>query len=105
EPEQHLHSPIRAERAAGGGARKLPAMRPDFIMRNLVSISKSFGRLSTISILLLWWSSSGVFLPLEKALNRAWDVKQDRPWWRRHLLSLEMTFIAVSLIFITSALV
>ena len=80
-------------------------MRPDFIMRNLVSISKSFGRLSTISILLLWWSSSGVFLPLEKALNRAWDVKQDRPWWRRHLLSLEMTFIAVSLIFITSALV
>ncbi len=80
-------------------------MRPDFIMRELVSISKSFGRLSTISILLLWWSSSGVFLPLERALNRAWDVQERRPLWRRLLISLEMTFIAISLIFITSALV
>src|SRR5437016_3781242 len=80
-------------------------MRPDFIMRELVSISKSFGRLSTISILLLWWSSSGVFLPLERALNRAWDVQERRPLWRRLLISLEMTFMAISLIFITSALV
>src|SRR5947208_7618132 len=80
-------------------------MRPDFIMLELVSISKSFGRLSTISILLLWWSSSGVFLPLERALNRAWDVQERRPLWRRLLISLEMTFMAISLIFITSALV
>jgi membrane protein len=80
-------------------------MKPDFIMRNLVSISQSFGRVSAISALLLWWSSSGVFLPLEKALNRAWNVQKGRPWWRRHLLALEMTLIVTSLIFITSALV
>jgi membrane protein len=84
--------------------RYLP-MDPDFIMRNLGSISQSFGRVSTISILLLWWSSSGVFLPLEKALNRAWGVPKGRPWWRRHLLGLEMTFIVTCLIFATTALV
>src|SRR5207247_2753836 len=80
-------------------------MNPDFIMRNLVSISQSFGRVSAISSLLLWWSSSGVFLPLERALNRAWNVGKDRPWWRRHLVALEMTLIMTSLVFINSAMV
>jgi membrane protein/epoxyqueuosine reductase len=40
--------------------------------------------------LLLLWSSSGVFLPLERALNRAWEVEQRRSWWRRRLIALEM---------------
>src|SRR5690348_9448010 len=43
-------------------------MKPDFIMKELVQISKGFGRITLISFLLLFWSSSGVFLPLEKAL-------------------------------------
>src|SRR2546422_5869299 len=43
--------------------RYLP-MKPDFIMRNLVGISRAYGRLSVVSFLLLLWSSSGRFLPL-----------------------------------------
>ncbi len=68
-------------------------VKTDFIMTNLVSISRAYGRVSLLSFLLLLWASSGVFLPLEKALNRAWEVEKRRSWWRRRLLALEMAGI------------
>lgn len=68
-------------------------MKPDFIMKELVQISRSFGRITLISIILLFWSSSGMFLPLEKALDRAWGVEKSRPWWRSYLVALEMAFL------------
>ncbi len=73
-------------------AHYLP-VRTDFIMTNLVSISRAYGRVSLLSFLLLLWASSGVFLPLEMALNRAWEVEKRRSWWRRRLLALEMAGI------------
>jgi YihY family inner membrane protein len=68
-------------------------VKADFIMRELVGISRAYGRVSILSILLLLWSSSGVFLPIERALNRAWEVEKQRSWWRRRLLALEMAGI------------
>jgi len=68
-------------------------VKTDFIMTNLVSISRAYGRVSMLSFLLLLWASSGVFLPLEQALNRAWEVEKRRSWWRRRLLALEMAGI------------
>jgi YihY family inner membrane protein len=68
-------------------------VKPAFIMRELVSISRAYGSIGILSFLLLLWASSGVFLPLEQALNRAWEVKQRRSWWRRRLLALEMAGI------------
>jgi len=68
-------------------------VREDFIMRELVGISRAYGRVSILSFLLLLWSSSGVFLPIERALNRAWEVEKRRSWWRRRLLALEMAGI------------
>jgi membrane protein len=68
-------------------------MKPDFIMKELVQISKAFGRVTLISIGLLFWSSAGVFLPLEKALDRAWQVEQNRKWWRSYLAALEMALL------------
>lgn len=82
--------------------RSLP-MKPDFIMQNLESISRSYGSISVISLFLLLWSSSGIFLPLEKALNRAWDIEVERSWWRRRALALEMAIILGFLILISSA--
>jgi membrane protein len=84
--------------------RYLP-MRPDFIMQNLAGISQAYGRVGFFSLLLLLWSSSGVFLPLEKALNRAWEVEKGRSWWGRHLLALEMALIIGFLILLSSAVV
>ncbi len=84
--------------------RYLP-VRTDIIMQNLVGISQAYGRIGLISFLLLLWSSSGVFLPLEKALNRAWEVTEERTWWRSRLLALEMAFVVGCLILMAAAFV
>ena len=84
--------------------RYLP-VRTDIIMQNLVGISRAYGRIGLLSFLLLLWSSSGVFVPLEKALNRAWDVTEQRSWWRSRLLALEMAFVAGCVILIGAAFV
>jgi YihY family inner membrane protein len=84
--------------------RNLP-VRTDFIMQNLVGIERAYGKVGLLSILLLLWSSSGVFVPLEGALNRAWGVAEGRPWWRSRLLALEMAFIVGCLLMISAALV
>ena len=80
-------------------------VRQDFIMTNLVSISRAYGRVSILSFLLLLWASSGVFLPLERAFNQAWEVEKRRPWWRRRLLALEMAGIFGILALLSTLLV
>ena len=84
--------------------RYLP-FKSDIIIQNLVSISHAYGRITLASFLLLLWSSAGVFLPLEKALNRAWDVEKGRGWWRSHLLALEMAITFGLLILLSTVLV
>jgi membrane protein len=84
--------------------RYLP-VRTDFIMQNLVGISRAYGRIGLLSFGLLLWSSSGVFVPLEKALNRAWEVEQGRPWWRSRLMAVEMAAIVACLLLISTLLV
>ncbi len=83
--------------------RYLP-IRPDFILRNLATISRLQGRVTIISLLLLLWASSGVFMPLEKAMNRAWGATKNRPWWQSRLLALEMAIILGFLILVSTAL-
>src|SRR5712692_7065657 len=83
--------------------RYLP-VQPDFIMQNLVSVSRAYGRVSLLSFLLLLWSSSGMFLPLEKSLSRAWEVEKRRGWWGTRLLALEMALILGFLILVSSGL-
>ena len=84
--------------------RVLP-MKADFILQNLEGISQAYGRVGFASFLLLLWSSAGVFLPREKALNRAWGVDEERSWLRRRLLALEMALIFGLLILASTALV
>ena len=93
-----------ADRLAVVLAHYLPISR-NFIRSNLVSISRAYGKVSVVSILLLLWASSGVFLPLERALNRAWEVPEQRSWWRRRLLALEMAVIFGVLALLSTLLV
>lgn len=83
--------------------RYLP-IKANFIMINLVQIEKAFGRVGIISMLILLWSSSGVFHPLEKALNRAWEIEERRTWWQRQLLALELAILLGLLVFLTVGL-
>lgn len=84
--------------------RYLP-VRAEFILENLQGLSRAYGRVGIISLLLLLWSSSGIFLPLEKALNRAWEAKTERSWLRRHLLALEMAVVMGIIVFFSSVVV
>jgi YihY family inner membrane protein len=84
--------------------RYLP-IRTDVIMQNLAGISRAYGKVSLLSLLLLLWSSSGVFVPLEKALNRAWEVAEQRSWLQSRMLALELAVVAACLILIATGLV
>ncbi len=84
--------------------RYLP-IRSDFILRNLEGISKAYGKAGVFSIVLLLWSSSGIFMPLEKALNRAWGAETERRWLHRHLLALEMAIVIGIMVFLSSVVV
>jgi YihY family inner membrane protein len=46
------------------------------------------GRAQVISVVTLLISSTGVFLPLEVALNRVWKVPKNRSYLRNQLISL-----------------
>ncbi|MGH9430173.1 MAG: YihY/virulence factor BrkB family protein [Terriglobia bacterium] len=80
-------------------------MKPDFILNNLVGITKAFGRVGIVSFLLLLWASSGVFVPIEKALNGAWGVEKGRGWIGRRLSALGMALLFGILILATSGLI
>ena len=53
----------------------LPAGQ-DFVIRNLTSMVNSRQRVQFVSLVILLVTSSGVFLPLEVALNRIWRLKR-----------------------------
>lgn len=46
----------------------------DFIIRNLQSAVASFGKGEVVSVVLLLFTSSGILIPIQIALNRAWGA-------------------------------
>lgn len=63
-----------------------------FVRRNAPHASVEIG-----SMFLLLLTANGVFEPLEVALNRAWGVTKNRPYWRNQLVALGMIFACGSL--------
>lgn len=66
----------------------LPGDVGDFVRRNL----PSRGTLQITSMVLLLFTANGVFEPLEVALNRAWGLTKNRPYWKNQLVALGMIF-------------
>jgi membrane protein len=69
----------------------LPAHQ-EFIVRNMGLLANPRRKVQIISIIALLISSTGVFLPLEVALNRVWKVKKNRSYLRNQLLSIALAF-------------
>ena len=65
----------------------------EFVTRNMVYLVYSQKRVAAVSVVMLLISSTGVFLPLEVALNQVWDVKENRSYWRNQLISLGLAFM------------
>jgi len=69
----------------------LPAGQ-DFVIRNLNSMVNSRQRVQFASLAILLVTSSGIFLPLEVALNRIWRVENNRSYLGNQMVSFGLAF-------------
>jgi membrane protein len=63
------------------------------------------GGLLTIGIVGAIWSSSSAVTAIIAALNRAYDIDEWRPWWKRRLIAMALTialavFVVVAFVFV-----
>ena len=65
----------------------------DSIIRNLTQLAQGRPRLQLISLVMLFFTSSGVFLPLEVALNHVWGIHRNRSFLKNQAMSF---FLAVA---------
>ncbi|MCS6886213.1 MAG: YihY/virulence factor BrkB family protein [Acidobacteriota bacterium] len=59
----------------------------DFITRNL-RIVVANNKAAALSLISLVFTSAGMFTPIELALNRAWQVENQRAFWKSQLLAI-----------------
>ena len=69
----------------------LPASQ-DFVIRNLNVLVEARRRAQIASVLILLVTSTGVFLPLEVALNRVWGFTAHRSYLRNLFVSFGLAF-------------
>jgi membrane protein len=81
----------------------LPAGQ-DFVIRNLNAMVNSRQRVQVVSLVILLVTSSGVFLPLEVALNRIWRFENNRSYLGNQLISLGLAFACGVLALLSIAL-
>jgi len=81
----------------------LPAGQ-DFVIRNLNSMVNSRQRVQAVSLLILLVTSSGVFLPLEVALNRIWRFDKNRSYLGNQAISLGLALACGILALLSIAL-
>ena len=55
---------------------------------NDIVFAKNAPGLISLGALLAAWSGSNIFATFMDALDTAYDVKDDRPWWKKRLLAL-----------------
>ena len=64
----------------------------DFVMRNMQLLAHPRKQAQIFSVFMLLVTSTGVFLPLEVALNRVWGVHENRSYLRNQLVFLALAF-------------
>ena len=76
----------------------------DFVIRNLQFLASVKSRGQVLSFVMLLITSTGVFLPLEVALNSIWGFKKNRSYLMNLLVSLGLTFACGCLAMLSIAL-
>ncbi len=69
----------------------LPAGQ-EFVIRNLNAMVNSRQRVQVVSLIILLVTSTGIFMPLEVALNRIWRFPSNRSYLGNQLVSLGLAF-------------
>jgi membrane protein len=82
-------------------ARFLPADAMGLVQRVLADvISPNKGTFLSLGILGTLWAASGGFAAMIEALNIAYDVRDDRPFWKTRPLALGLAFLTGALLLI-----
>jgi membrane protein len=81
----------------------LPAGQ-DFVIRNLNAMVNSRQRVQLVSLVILLVTSSGIFLPLEVALNRIWRFPNNRSYLGNQIVSFGLAFACGVLALLSIAL-
>jgi len=76
----------------------------DFVIRNLNALVSSHHRAKVFSLAMLLITSTGIFVPLEVALNRVWGFRNNRSYLGNQLVSLGLVFACGSLALISVGL-
>lgn len=79
--------------------RNLPAS-VDAIRQNVAGIIELRGELGVLSVLGLFWSGSGIFGAISRAVNNAWNM-EPRPFFKRKLRDFILA-LGTSLLFVLS---
>jgi membrane protein len=69
----------------------------EFVIRNLNALVGAHQRAQVFSLVMLLITSTGIFLPLEVALNRVWGFRNNRSYLGNQLVSLGLVFACGSL--------
>jgi membrane protein len=76
----------------------------DFVIRNLQFLASVRGRGQVLSFVMLLITSTGVFLPLEVALNSVWGFKKNRSYLMNLVVSMGLAFACGCLAMLSIAL-
>ncbi len=80
------------EAIVGDMMKNLLPVGQDFVMRNMQLLAHPHKGTQFFSLVMLLITSTGVFLPLEVALNRVWGVRQNRNYLHNQAVSLGLAF-------------
>jgi YihY family inner membrane protein len=64
------------------------------VIRNLSVLVQGRPRLQLMSVFMLFFTSSGVFLPLEIALNKVWGFERNRSFLKNQAVSFVLAFVS-----------
>ncbi len=81
----------------------LPA-KQDFITGQLLTLANAHSGVKVLSVVMLLITSTGVFLPLEVALNRVWGFEKNRSYLGNQIVSLLLAGACGVLALISAAL-
>ena len=85
----HSHS---MELIVGDMMKSLLPVGQDFVMRNMQLLAHPHKNTQVFSLVMLLITSTGVFLPLEVALNSVWGVRQNRSYLHNQAVSFGLAF-------------
>jgi YihY family inner membrane protein len=81
-----------------------PDTMGQFIRRNFEVTVASRGPVQVVSLILLFFTASGIFEPLEVALNRIWNCPKNRNYFKNQLVSLGLIFACGALMLVSTTL-